>query len=330
MKNFQGEFNENSDTIFMNKFDTDYLLDNDGITIGETKTRQQTYNAYSIPGVVMENITYATGKSINIAGWVVDNPLGSMALKKKNIERFFNPLEKFRLEFGDRYIDGYPKTTIKYGEKYKDNNDTFCKFMIEFFCPYPFFTAKESVRYYPYIEWGSRVGGASIIDNYIPNADGTVGLGGQVIPFQGTAPGQSEAAYDLAKIHNPSDCDIGFKLVIDFDDNSAPESPPAPFNGMRVDNYTTGEFFKAGENDLKGQYVFSSVVNDKYFVDGNGDSALDDFDPAGSFFLLKPGDNYITIRYPKAPLYNPTYYMHIKRLYFEITPEYYYVSDEEE
>lgn len=331
IKNIQGEFNENSDIIFMNKFDTDYLLDNDGITIGDTKTRQSTYNAYSIPGVIMENITYTTGKNISIVGWIVDNPSGSMTLKKKNIERFFNPLEKFRLEFGDRYIDGYPKTTIKYGEKYKDNNDTFCKFMIEFFCPYPFFKSKESLRFYPFVEpAGDRT--SQYIDNYPINEDGTVGLQGISIPFKAKLSGETNQAYDIAIINNPSDCNIGFRLVIDVDGTNVPTTQSAGYGGIVVTNLTINKYFSISQSGevLDGQYILDTNPNNKIFVDQNGDSTLDGFDPGGSFFQLVPGDNIIKIRYPAKNGYIPSQYMHVSKLYFELYPEYFYVKDEEE
>lgn len=300
--------------MILDKKKSEYLLDDDGISIDNISVTHSTYSANSIPGEVVEAISYGKGRNITITGWIVDEPSGSLSLKKTRLNSFYSPEVLYRLEFGDRYIDAYPKAPVSFGAKYKDNNDKFCKFVISFFAPYPFFKSKQSIRIYPIV---TPVSPLTDSDMENPEAiDGIVAPNGYTTSF----------SMQMAEIENPSDVAVGFKMRVKL----APPSSVSYHAGIKVHNVTTSEYFLVQDSVLNGVYELSTIPGNRYFRVVGGSSALSGYDSGSNFFMLKPGKSTIALRFPYYPSIAPPpqQYMWIKSLYFELTPEYFYVEDE--
>lgn len=300
--------------MILDKKKSDYLLDNDGISIDNINVNHSTYSANAIPGEIVDAITYQKGRNITITGWIVDEPSGSLVIKKTRLNSFYSPERLYRLDFGERYIDAYPKAPVAFGTKYKDNNDKFCKFMITFFAPYPFFKAKQAIRCYPIV---TPVSPLTEADMENPEAiDGIVEPNGYTTSF----------TYQMAHIYNPSDVPVGFVMRV----NLAPPTTISYVAGIKVHNVDTNEYFMVQDEALVGTYELSTIPGKRYFKKVNGSSALSGYDSGGDFFTLKPGDTQIALRFPYYPELSPPpqQYMWIKSLYFEIVPEYFYVEDE--
>ena len=307
-----------SDEMILNKSDSDFLLDDEGINVDKIVVNQSTYSANSIPGEIVDEITYQKGRNIDIIGWIVDEPSGSMRIKKQKLHSFFSPELLYRLDFGDRYIDAYPKNPVTFGTKYKDNNDKFCKFSISFFAPYPFFKSKVAVKYYPIVDPVSPLTDSDMENPEV--VDGLVGVNGIPVSYY----------MQMAEIDNPSDVSVGFTMRIKL---APPQGAmPAYHGGIRVQNTRTSEYFQVKDGLLSGTFELCTIPKKRGFWKISSpprQSALSGYDSGSNFFSLKPGKNSIATRFPYYPeIVSPQQYMWIKSIYYEFYPEYFYVDDE--
>ena len=79
-------------------------------------------------------------RDIYIVGWVVADDRDEMDQRKKPLNKFINPLQKYILKYGDYFLEFYPDSSIQYGEDYSENNEILCKFLIQGSCENPLFS----------------------------------------------------------------------------------------------------------------------------------------------------------------------------------------------
>lgn len=85
-------------------------------------------------------------RNISIEGWIVATTSEGITLLKKNLNSFINPQDEMELHYNDYKISFFSDDTIKYANEEEENNDAFCKFIINGICPNPLFTnINESV-----------------------------------------------------------------------------------------------------------------------------------------------------------------------------------------
>lgn len=133
-------------TCTFDKDNSEYLLDNQGVSIQELKSNYNTYSVYGRVGKVMDSPQLSSGIEITITGWIIHTMMTPLDLKKQFLLRFFNPTQPLELQIIDRIISGYCKSTVKFGTARKDNNEVFCKFQVTVFCPYPSFSQVTSTN----------------------------------------------------------------------------------------------------------------------------------------------------------------------------------------
>ena len=121
--------------------DSEYLLDN--VVIEDLQSSYDEYSVYEKIGQVLNEVRLSRGRDIQITGWFIDTKMSSIETKRRFLAQFFNPLQKLQLTFKDQYIEGYSKTSVKFGAAYKDNNSKFCKFQVTIHCPYPVFSSTK-------------------------------------------------------------------------------------------------------------------------------------------------------------------------------------------
>lgn len=126
-------------TYHFDKDNSEYLLDDNGISISELKSNYNTYSVYGKIGKSMDDPQLNSGIEITLTGWIIHNMITPLDIKKQRLVAFFNPLFKLNLAFNHFTISGYPKSTVKFGDNRKTNNDKFCKYQVVIFCPYPGF-----------------------------------------------------------------------------------------------------------------------------------------------------------------------------------------------
>lgn len=85
-------------------------------------------------------------RQILITGWVASYDELSVTRMKKTLNSFVNPKHLLEAYANEKKIQFYPRTSVKYGTTYKENNNLICKFLITGYCPYPLFTDENPVR----------------------------------------------------------------------------------------------------------------------------------------------------------------------------------------
>lgn len=136
-----------SQSIILDKFSARFLLDNEGVDWGTVTPTITSYPSIYGLGSEVSNITFQKPREITITGWVINDNTGTIEQKKKILNNFVNPLNEVRLYAMKYYIDGYPKTSVKYTNKRKENNDIVCKFQITLTCVDPFFRLIEPIAH---------------------------------------------------------------------------------------------------------------------------------------------------------------------------------------
>ena len=141
--------NKHLEYVF-DKCNSEYLLDDNGISISELKSNYNTYSVYGKVGKSMDEPQLNSGIEITLTGWIIDTTVTPLDIKKQRLVSFFNPLSKLDLIFKRLMIQGYPKTSVKFGSTRKDNNDLFCKYQVTIFCPFPGFRSlSPELKYLP-------------------------------------------------------------------------------------------------------------------------------------------------------------------------------------
>lgn len=133
----------------------DYVYKDDGLDWGYAPA---THSTYFYPEQVGEHIavTNITGREVTITGYVhyvpdeVDrsnydkSAYGALVhqkvLEKKEVlNSLVNPMDFVRIIVGDFYLEGKPTRSIQYGQTMEENNELFCLFVMNIYCPNPMF-----------------------------------------------------------------------------------------------------------------------------------------------------------------------------------------------
>lgn len=135
---------KNSQKLILDKVSTpEYILDS--VEWGTIKGTHHSYRYVNQVGITISGTSLAT-RPIIITGWIVALNPKHMDILKDKLNSFVNPQDAIDLYYNEYMIRFIPDETIKYAIKESENNDTFCKFIIEGTCPNPLFTnANESV-----------------------------------------------------------------------------------------------------------------------------------------------------------------------------------------
>lgn len=112
---------------------------------GAIKGTHHSYKYVNQVGVTITDTSLET-RSILVEGWVVASSPTRMKILKQKLNRFVNPQDAIDLYYDDYVVRFIPDETVKYATEREENNDAFCKFVINGTCPSPLFTnVDESV-----------------------------------------------------------------------------------------------------------------------------------------------------------------------------------------
>lgn len=140
---------------FGQDIDFDYLFDSDGLDWGSVPA---THNVYNYPNQVGVSIssTKINERDVSIIGYVyyfmsedeikaldrdkwVAYAYEKIKDKKELLSQIINPSDFVRIMVGNYYIEGKPSSSVKYGVTEAENNQYFCKFLINVYCNNPMF-----------------------------------------------------------------------------------------------------------------------------------------------------------------------------------------------
>ena len=133
----------------------DYVYKENGLDWGYAPASHSTY---FYPQQVGENIsvTNVTGRDITFTGYVHYIPTVAdrsnydkstwetlvhekIKEKKKILNALINPMDYLKITVGNFYLEGKPSRSVQYGDTRESNNEWFCMFVINIYCPNPMF-----------------------------------------------------------------------------------------------------------------------------------------------------------------------------------------------
>lgn len=253
----------------------EFLLDdNNSIDWGEVDADISTFNALSLIGAGLQNVSISQGRYITIIGYVINDYTGTIKEKKKKLNMFTNPFDKILVKIDDKFfIEGLFSSAVKYSNTNSENNDILCKFQLSIFCPNPCFKLIDSdstlIDFEVYqklftlpIEW---VSGEKIV----------MGI---------------QKSYDEFTVNNPGTLDIGFKMIIDF---------ITDVENLRIKNADTNQEFRLSSSvtmEKGDQLIINSEsgnksITVKYYDSESEQPAIGLMDLSSDFLNLKQGKN---------------------------------------
>jgi hypothetical protein len=141
-------YNKVSNTIYkFNATDAPFLIDDGSIDWGTIQTTRNTFTYPTQIGQHISSIIIGT-RDISIFGWIVADNQDYEDLKNKKtlLNSFINPLQELEIRTDDYKITGIPIAQVKYSNTYNENNDMFCKFLINIFCANPMFEVLNPIK----------------------------------------------------------------------------------------------------------------------------------------------------------------------------------------
>lgn len=149
---------------FKKEHGNSFLLETDGISWGETDATHSSYvNLTGIGDIITS--TKLNTRSIAITGRVcsahtnreiseiydvtlyseiIEKKLEEIEASKKLLSQLVNPTHYLRISHNDYYIDGKPTASVTFSDKWKENNEIFCRFTFSLECNDPMFHYKTS------------------------------------------------------------------------------------------------------------------------------------------------------------------------------------------
>ena len=117
--------------------DTDYYI-LDTVDWGVIEASHQEYKYIGQYGVTVVGHTLGT-REVEIKGWIIASTEAEMTQRKKQLNKFFNPLHLMTLLYSRYGLDFYCQKTIQYGSEEKENNEVICHWVVDGIAPDPFF-----------------------------------------------------------------------------------------------------------------------------------------------------------------------------------------------
>lgn len=121
----------------------DYLLYEGGINWGNVGVTHNTLQYSRQVGKIISETVIGT-RDVSISGWIIGDTIDEINKKKKLLSTISNPLDDIIIEAGDWQIKCKPSSNVTYSKTYPENNEVACKFLLQFFCPYPLFESTKT------------------------------------------------------------------------------------------------------------------------------------------------------------------------------------------
>lgn len=128
----------NQASVILNRSNSDYLIDDDGLDWGRVDTRISSVSNIDSVGVDIDRVFIDTPRDITISGWVVGTE-SQMANKKSFLSKVISPKSLITITVGEYKIDVYATSALHISSEYRENNEVMCRFNVTMTAPYPFF-----------------------------------------------------------------------------------------------------------------------------------------------------------------------------------------------
>lgn len=129
--------NVNDSLLELSTTKTDYHI-LDSVDWGAIEASHQEYKYIGQYGVTIVGHTLGT-RDIEIKGWIIADTEKQMTERKRQLNKFFNPLHLITLFYSKYSLDFYCQKTIQYGKEERENNEVICHWVIDGIAPDPFF-----------------------------------------------------------------------------------------------------------------------------------------------------------------------------------------------
>lgn len=121
-----------------------YILDT--VDWGVIEASHQEYKYIGQYGVTVVGHTLGT-RDVEIKGWIIASTPAEMTERKKQLNKFFNPLHLMTLFYSLYSLDFYCQKTIQYGKEHNENNEVICHWVVDGIAPDPFFKNVADSRF---------------------------------------------------------------------------------------------------------------------------------------------------------------------------------------
>lgn len=247
------------------------IFDNKRFILNEKELSYIEASHYSSNGMGQHG-AYHTGsilqpRELSITGYV-SAAFNDFKAIKRELMQIINPLHEFKIIKDGYMIKGFPTSTIKFSHDETESLAGLYKFLIEFYCPMPF--------------WNNENESKAIISNW---------KGAFKFPFcipkQGGIMGYKSPSL-IVNINNPGDVETGMR--IEFKALGTLKNPS-------LFNVNTREYIKINKSMVADEKI---VINTNYgqkkiqnIKDGETKDILNLLDLTSTFLQLDVGDNLL-------------------------------------
>lgn len=120
----------------------DYVLDQDGLDLGEANATHNMTQYIDLIGKHLDSTVLAP-RDISIVGWIIGKDLKEIKKRKIVLDKAINPMYGLKLEIGEYALNLRPDTSIQFSKEWNYNNGYMCKFQIQGTAPMPLFLLKD-------------------------------------------------------------------------------------------------------------------------------------------------------------------------------------------
>lgn len=235
--------------------------------LGVSKAAHTSFKGINQIGEYLTNSTLGS-RDISLTGYILADSAENMRIKKRELYKLLNPLDRFVLVYNNFKLDCVAESTIKFSSKTIENNDSIAKFIISAYCPNPCFVPVHE----------TRVNLAMWKGNFhFPLA----------IPSTGIIMGQRTPS-TIVNVNNNGDISTG--IILEFIAKGEVVNPS-------LFNVNTRQFIKLNKTMAAGEII---KVNTNYgeksvvsIYGGTTENALMYWDLDSTFLQLDVGDNIL-------------------------------------
>lgn len=247
------------------------LFDNKVLILNQKELSYIDANHFTSNGIG-QNGDYHTGTNlqsriITISGYI-NTSVDDLKKIKRELIHIINPLHEFKIIRNGYMIKGYPTSTIRFSHKQNESYAGLYSFMIDFYCPIPFWNeeshTKANISY-----WKG--------DFKFPLS----------IPSKGSIMGHKSPSL-IVNVKNVGHVDTGMK--IEFIANGALKNPS-------LFNVNTREYIKVNKEMTAGEKIIINTNHGQKKIysinEGETKYILNYLDLESTFLKLSTGDNLL-------------------------------------
>lgn len=229
-----------------------------------------TYKYINQIGVSIVNTALET-RTVEIVGYVFGHSTAELLQNKQFLNNFVNPQQAIRLGYKEYYIDFNPTNSVRYGTTLAENNNLFCRFIINGICPQPLFNVDDKLQ----------IDASTTLPMFhFP----------LIIPPGGLVFGLKQIS-SLIDVYNSGSVETGMLIIF---------KALSSCSGVKLTNASTLEYFEINKTLSAGEVIkINTNVGQKSVIGktvGNTEQNYYQYKTLDSTWLqLQPGDNLFRV-----------------------------------